>query len=163
MAQEQLVQASMIPYTIVRAKQFYEFVGAIADASTTAGSVRLSPVRFQPMTAEEAARAVVRAAVGTPVNGIVEVGGPGQVRFDEIVRRVLAAGEDSRVVGVRSRCPLLRHSPRRAIAGARAGATIGEIRIDEWLHRRSASSPARWASRRAAAEGCVWRLRGEAH
>lgn len=139
LAQEQLVQASMIPYTIVRATQFYEFIETIADASTAAGSVRLPPVRFQPMAAEDAARAVVWAAVGTPVNGIVEVGGQEQFRFDEIVRRVLAAGEDPRVVVSK---PDARYfgiplGERSLVPGP--GATIGEIRIDEWLHQRSPS------------------------
>src|SRR3954451_627834 len=98
MAQETLIRESPIPYTIIRATQFYEFLGSIADAATDGRSVRLPPVLIQPMAADDVATAVGRAAVGSPVNGIVEVAGPQQFRLDELIRRAFGARHDPREV-----------------------------------------------------------------
>jgi uncharacterized protein YbjT (DUF2867 family) len=97
-AQENLIQSSSIPYSIVRATQFFEFVKGIADFSTHGNTVRVPPVLIQPMSADDIASAVARVALGAPVNGLVEVGGPEKFRLDELVRRGLAAWKDPREV-----------------------------------------------------------------
>ena len=85
-AQEQLIEASSIPYSIVRSTQFFEFVESIADAATDGDTVRVPAASIQPVAADDAARAVGRIAVGTPVDGIVEVAGPEPFRFDELIQ-----------------------------------------------------------------------------
>jgi uncharacterized protein YbjT (DUF2867 family) len=90
-AQEKLIQGSSIPYSIVHATQFFEFIKSIADTATDCNTVRLAPVLIQPMAAEDVASAVGKISVGSPVNGIVEVAGPEQFRLDEVVRRGLSA------------------------------------------------------------------------
>lgn len=97
-AQEEAVRAGSVPYTIVRATQFFEFIGRIADESTEGGTVRLPPVLFQPMAADDVAAALADVATGAPRNGVVEVAGPEPFRFDELVRRVLSAHNDPRQV-----------------------------------------------------------------
>src|SRR6266513_275006 len=112
-AQEKLIKESPIPYTIIHATQFFEFVRGLADISMVGEKVHLPPVLFQPMAADDVASAVGRIAVGQPVNGIVEIGGPEQFRLDELVRRRLASLKD----------------PREVIADPRArysGAEVGE-------------------------------------
>ena len=141
LVEEALIRTSGIPYSIVHATQFFEFIKSIADVATDGDTVRLPPVRFQPMAAADVAEAVARAAVGAPVNGIVEVGGPETFAFDEAVRQALAAMNDPRpviadpaatyygiAVGERSLVPA-------------DGATVGEIRLEDWL-RQSAAAPA---------------------
>jgi uncharacterized protein YbjT (DUF2867 family) len=96
--QEKLIQESSIPYSIVHATQFFEFIKNIAALATDGDTVRLPPVQFQPMASEDVAKAVGRTAVGSPVNGIVEVAGPDKFRMDELVRQVLKARNDPRQV-----------------------------------------------------------------
>src|SRR5882762_2166922 len=93
-AQENLIKGSSIPYSIVRATQFFEFLKGLADISLDGDKVHLPPVLFQPMAADDVASGVGRIAVGSPVNGIVEIGGPEQFRLDELVRRRLASLKD---------------------------------------------------------------------
>src|SRR5213082_2958205 len=90
-AQEKLIKESAIPYTIVHATQFFEFLKGLADISVVGGKVHLPPVLFQPMAADDVASGVARVAVSAPVNGIVEIAGPEQFRLDELVRRRLAS------------------------------------------------------------------------
>ena len=97
-AQEKLIKQSRIPYSIVRATQFFEFVKIIADASTDGNRVRLAPVLIQPMAADDVVTAVGRTAIGAPLNGTVEVAGPEQFRLDELIRRDLSAKNDPREV-----------------------------------------------------------------
>jgi uncharacterized protein YbjT (DUF2867 family) len=97
-AQETLIEASAIPHSIVRATQFFEFIPRIADAATDGTRVRLPPALFQPMAADDVARAVARVALESPVQGIVEVGGPEPFRLDELIRAYLRATGDSRTV-----------------------------------------------------------------
>jgi len=97
-AQEKLIKESSIPYSIVHATQFFEFLKGLADISTDGDKVRLPHVLFQPMAADDVASAVGRIAVGPPVNGIVEIAGPEQFRLDDLVRRRLAALNDPREV-----------------------------------------------------------------
>ena len=98
LAQEQLIARSPIPWTLIRATQFFEFLRGIADAATRDGLVRLSHARFQPMAAQDVAAAVAAAAVAEPANGMVEIGGPEAFRIDELVARTLAHDHDPRQV-----------------------------------------------------------------
>ena len=98
MAQENLIKASGIPFTIVHATQFFEFVKSIAQSATDGSTVRLSSVLMQPMVADDVAAAVADVALGEPVNGMVEIAGPDQIRQDELVRQYLSATGDPRKV-----------------------------------------------------------------
>jgi uncharacterized protein YbjT (DUF2867 family) len=97
-AQEKLIKASSLPYSIVRATQFFEFINKIADYSAEGNKVRLPTALIQPMAADDVASALGRVATNSPVNGIAEIGGPEPFRMDELVRRDLAAFQDSREV-----------------------------------------------------------------
>ena len=98
MAQENLIKASPIPYTIVRATQFFEFVGGIAQAATEGQTVRLPPVLMQPIASDDVAAVMSDVALGEPLNGTVELAGPEPIRQDELVRRFLKATGDGRTV-----------------------------------------------------------------
>jgi uncharacterized protein YbjT (DUF2867 family) len=132
-AQEALIKGGGIPYSIVHATQFFEFVKRIADEATVGTTVRLPAVLFQPMAADDVAEAVGRVAVGAPVNGTVEVGGPERFRFDELIRQGLAARNDPREVVA---------DPHARYFGTELGerslipdddAQLGKIRFQEWL------------------------------
>ena len=97
-AQESLIKASGIPYTIVRAAQFFEFVGGIAQAATDGQTVRLSPAHLQPVASEDVAALVSTVATMSPVNGVIELAGPERIGLDDLVRRYLAAKQDTRKV-----------------------------------------------------------------
>ncbi len=97
-AQETAIKAAPVPYTILRATQFFEFIGSIADGSTDGDTVRLSTALMQPVAAEDVAAALADVAVGPPVNGTVELAGPEPLRLDELARRVLIAKHDARQV-----------------------------------------------------------------
>src|SRR5438309_6467995 len=98
LAQEKLIVASSIPYTILRSTQFLDFLDAIADSSMDGNSVRLPPVLFQPITADDVAASVADVALAAPLNGIVEIAGPERAPFNEIVARYLKAVGDPREV-----------------------------------------------------------------
>jgi uncharacterized protein YbjT (DUF2867 family) len=136
-AQEKLIEGSPIPYSIVHATQFFEFVKSIADGATDGDTVRLAPVLIQPMAAEDVAAAVGRTAVGPPVNGIVEVAGPEQFRLDEFIRRGLEAREDPRDVIA---------DPDARYFGARldertlvpdGDASLAETHFEDWLDQQT--------------------------
>jgi uncharacterized protein YbjT (DUF2867 family) len=132
-AQERLIKASSMPYSIVHATQFFEFIKSIAASATEGNTVRLAPVFIQPMAADDVAKAVGRVAVGTPVNGVVEVAGPEQFRLDELVRKGLTARQDPREV-----VPDPQARYFGAVLGERTlvpgdGARLGEVRFAEWL------------------------------
>jgi uncharacterized protein YbjT (DUF2867 family) len=97
-AQEETVRAGFVPYTILRATQFFEFIGRVADSSSDGDTVTLAPVFIQPESADDVATTLAELAVNEPVNGIVELGGPEQFRLDELVRRVLDTKDDPRSV-----------------------------------------------------------------
>jgi uncharacterized protein YbjT (DUF2867 family) len=97
-AQEEAVKKGSVPYTILRASQFFEFIGRLADSSSTGEAVHLAPVFVQPESADDVAATLADIAVSEPVNGIVELGGPQQFRLDELARRVLRANKDERLV-----------------------------------------------------------------
>jgi uncharacterized protein YbjT (DUF2867 family) len=135
-AQEKLIEESSIPYSIVHATQFFEFLKGIADGGTQGDTVRLAPVLIQPMAAEDVATEVTRVAVGAPLNGMIEIGGPEQFRLNEIVGRYLAARDDRRSViadpGARYYGALL--GERTLVPDNNA--TIGETRFEDWLSRQ---------------------------
>jgi len=135
LAQENLIKASSIPYSIVRATQFFEFVKKIADLSTEGNEVRLPPVLFQPMAADDIASALARIATSSPVNGTVELGGPDQFRLDELVRRDLAARQDTREVISDAHAGYygIQVSERTLVPDD--GARLGETRFEDWLNQ----------------------------
>jgi uncharacterized protein YbjT (DUF2867 family) len=132
-AQEKLIKESSIPYSIVRAPQFFEFVKSIADISTDGNTVRLPPVLIQPMAADDVASAVGRIAIGPPVNGIVEIGGPEQFRLDELVRRRLATLKDPREVIVDPHAPYSGAQVSLRTLVPDNNAQLGETRFETWL------------------------------
>jgi uncharacterized protein YbjT (DUF2867 family) len=133
MAQERLISESKRGYSIVRATQFFEFVGTIADAATDRGTVRLPAVLFQPMAADDVAAAVLRIAVGSPANGTVEVAGPEQFRLDELVNRTLRARHDPRTVVTdpNARYFGAQLAERTLLPGE--DAALGATRFEDWL------------------------------
>jgi len=142
-AQEKMIKSSSIPYSIVHATQFFEFLKSLADISFDGDKVRLPPVLFQPMAADDVASAVGMIAVGPPVNGTVEIGGPEQFRLDELVRRRLAALKDPREVIA---------DPEALYSGAKVSlrtlvpdntARLGKTRFETWLTQSAAQIPSR--------------------
>lgn len=132
-AQEKLIKESHIPYSIVRATQFFEFVNRIADEATDGNTVRLPPVGFQPMAADDVASAVARVAMGEPVNGIVDVAGPEQFRFDELIRMGLSARKDPREVIADPNAQYFGTKLGERSLVPNDGALLGETRFEEWL------------------------------
>jgi uncharacterized protein YbjT (DUF2867 family) len=140
-AQENLIKASSIPYSIVRATQFYEFFKGIADFSTDGNKVRLPHVLFQPMAADDVASGVGRVAVGPPVNGIVEIGGPELSHLDDFIRRGLAARKDPREVVIDPQAGYygIKVQERTLIPGD--DARLGTIRFEDWFTQTAAQIP----------------------
>src|SRR5437016_11630065 len=132
-AQEKLIKESSIPYSIVHATQFFEFLKGLADISMVSDKVHLPPVLFQPMAADDVASAVGRIAVGPPVNGTIEIGGPEQFRLDELVRRRLATLKDPRevIADPNARYSGAKISERTLVPGNNA--RLGETRFETWL------------------------------
>ena len=139
LAQEKLIKDSGIPYSIVHATQFFEFFKQIADAATDGNQVRVPPVFIQPIAAGDVATAVAKVAVGQPLNGMVEVGGPERLRFDEFIRRGLRARNDSRDVVVDPNARYFGIRPGELSLVASGEASIGEIRFDDWLSPATSS------------------------
>ena len=134
-AQERLIEASGVPYTIIRSTQFMEFLRGIADEGTKGNTVRLSPGLFQPIAADDVAPIVAEVALAAPRNGIVEIAGPERAPFNEIVARYLKAVGDPREV---VRDPAARYFGGRV--EERSLVPLGEARrghigLDEWLRR----------------------------
>ncbi|MGH9574935.1 MAG: SDR family oxidoreductase, partial [Candidatus Acidiferrales bacterium] len=132
-AQEKIIREGSIPYSIVHATQFFEFIKGLADISMDGGKVHLPPVLFQPMAADDVAAGVARVAAESPANGIVEIAGPQEFRVDELVRRRLASLNDPREVV---------SDPDARYAGAKLdertllpgkNARLGETRFEAWL------------------------------
>jgi uncharacterized protein YbjT (DUF2867 family) len=133
-AQENLIKASKIPYTIVRATQFFEFVSAIAQSGTVGETVRLPTALVQPISSDDIAAAVADYALGAPVNGTVEVAGPEALPMSDLVARYLTATGDARQVipDIRARYFGTELSERSLIP-ADTNARIGAMRFDDWL------------------------------
>src|SRR6201993_2247532 len=140
-AQEKLIKESSIPYSIVHATQFFEFLKGLADISMVRGKVHLPPVSFQPMSADDVASAVGRIAVELPINGTVEIGGPEQFRVDELVRRRLASLKDPRevIADPNARYSGAKLSERTLVPGDNA--RLGETRFETWLTQPAAQIP----------------------
>jgi uncharacterized protein YbjT (DUF2867 family) len=132
-AQEALIARGGIPYTIVHATQFFEFVTRIADEATDGTTVRLPPVLVQPMAADDVAQAVERVATGEPQNGIVEVAGPQTFRFDELIRHGLSARNDPRQVVVDEHARYFGAELGERTLIPAGNARLGGMRFDEWL------------------------------
>lgn len=132
-AQEDLIKESGIPYSIVHATQFFEFFPWIARTSADGDAVRLAPVLFQPIAAEDVAGAVAEAAVEAPLNGDVEVAGPERFRFDEIIRDFLEATGDPHRVVTDPHAPYFGAELSEESLVPGEGARLGEVRYADWL------------------------------
>ena len=135
--QESLIRGFSVPYSIVHATQFFEFIKSIAALATDGDTVRLPPVLFQPMASEDVAKTVARTAVGAPVNGIVECAGPEKFRMDELVRDTLKARNDPRTVVTDPEAPY--YGTYKVDDGTLVpgdGAMLGEVRFCDWLERQ---------------------------
>jgi uncharacterized protein YbjT (DUF2867 family) len=139
-AQENLITSSPIPYSIVHATQFFEFVNSIAQAATDGDTVRLAHVLIQPMAADDVAAAVGKVSAGAPLNGILEIAGPEQFRLDEFVRRGLSARNDARQVVADEHAPYFgaELGERTLVPGD--GAQLGATRFEDWLERSVATA-----------------------
>jgi uncharacterized protein YbjT (DUF2867 family) len=133
LTQEKLIKEWSIPYSIVHATQFFEFVKSMIDDATEGNMVRVPPVLIQPMAAEDVATAVARAATGDPLNGTVEVAGPEQFRYDELIRLALKARNDPRqVVGDQNAKYFGAEVNERTLVPGN-DALLGETRFKDWL------------------------------
>lgn len=141
LAQEQLIKDSSIPYTIVHATQFFEFLDGIADSATNSNEVRLPPALIQPMAADDVAGALARVAVAGPLNGTLEIAGPDSYRLDELIRRLLARRNDPRNVVTDSdaRYYGIRPSERTLLPGH--DARITETHLENWSRALGAHMP----------------------
>jgi uncharacterized protein YbjT (DUF2867 family) len=135
MAQEELIQASNVPYTIVRSTQFFEFVDGIAQSATDGQTVRLSPAHIQPIVSDDVAAALAEVTLGAPVNGMIEIAGPERLCLDELVRRFLRAKQDARqvVTDVHARYFGIDLNDQSLTPGDNP--RIGPTRFDDWLSR----------------------------
>jgi uncharacterized protein YbjT (DUF2867 family) len=144
-AQEKLIKTSSIPYSIVHATQFFEFITGIEDEATQGGTVRLPAVLFQPVAADDVASVVSQVALEAPLMGTVEVAGPEQFRFDEFVRRDLSARGDPRLVVVDPHAryfgtelaerSLVPDGGPPLVAARPDELLLGKIRYEDWLAR----------------------------
>jgi uncharacterized protein YbjT (DUF2867 family) len=134
-AQETLIESGPIPYSIVRATQFFEFIDGIADAATTGNDVHMPPVAFQPMAADDVARAVAGVAVSAPLQGRVEIAGPELLRFDDVIRRRLRSRNDARQVIADPHASYFGAVPSEQSLVPLSEAQLGTIRFEDWLNQ----------------------------
>jgi uncharacterized protein YbjT (DUF2867 family) len=139
LAQEQLIERSPIPYSIVHATQFYEFVKGIADEATDGNEVHLPPALFQPMAADDVAAGVARVAVGEPVNGIVEIAGPQQFRLDQLVRNLLNAAGDPREVVTDPQASYFGITPSERTLLPGDDARLADTRFEDWSNQHASA------------------------
>ena len=141
-AQEKLIKGSTMPYSIVQATQFFEFLKGIADISMQGDKVHLPPVLFQPMAADDVASGVARVAVSQPINGTVEIAGPEPFRLDELIRRRLAQLDDSRevITDPNARYSGAKLDERTLVPGK--DARLGETGFDTWVSEPAAKAAA---------------------
>jgi len=145
-AQEALIKASPIPWSIVHATQFFEFVGRIADGATTGTTVRIPPVRFQPMAADDVVSALASVATGSPLNATIEIGGPDRFQFDELITKWLRMRNDPRTVVADPHARYFGAELRERSLVPGDDARLGETHFTDWLARslpRSAEASAR--------------------
>jgi uncharacterized protein YbjT (DUF2867 family) len=146
LAQEKLIQASPIPYTIVRSTQFFEFVGGIAQFATEGNTVRVPPVLMQPIAAEDVVAALAEVACGEPMNGTVEIAGPEPLRQDELVRQFLRATGDVRqlITDAQARYYGLEVNDQSLVPGPHP--RLGSLRFADWLRQSTARGELRKAA-----------------
>jgi uncharacterized protein YbjT (DUF2867 family) len=134
-AQEELVKASGIPYTIIRSTQFFEFIGSIAQAATEGQTVRLSPAHLQPVASDDVAALVATMAARAPINGTIELAGPERISLDELVRRYFGATHDPRkvITDVHARYFGARLNDKSLTPGE--DPHIGSTSFESWLRR----------------------------
>jgi len=139
-AQENLIKASKIPFTIVRSTQFFEFAKGIAQSGTEGQTVRLSPGMMQPIAADDVAAALTDVAVAEPVNGTIEIAGPEPIRMDEFVRRFLSATGDGRKVtsDVHARYFGTELNDQSLVPGPGDNPRLGPTHYEDWLKRSTA-------------------------
>ncbi|MEU8845540.1 SDR family oxidoreductase [Streptomyces sp. NPDC048564] len=135
-AQEELIKASGMPYSLVHATQFFEFITGIADISTEGDTVRLAPAKFQPIYSDDVAAAVGRTAVGDPVNGTVEIAGPDVFRLDELIRETLAAQNDPRTVVTDPHAPYSGAELEETTLLPGPDAHLAGTRLSDWLAKQ---------------------------
>jgi uncharacterized protein YbjT (DUF2867 family) len=135
MAQENLITSASISYTIVRATQFFEFVGAIAQSGADGQTVRLPPAMMQPIVSDDVAAVLADVAVSKPLNGIVEIAGPEPIPMDELARRYLSASGDSRPVIADSQATYYGTPVDDQSLTPGDSPRLGPTRFDDWLSR----------------------------
>ena len=153
MTQENLIKGSSIPYSIVHATQFFEFVKGIADFSTDGNKVRLPSALIQPMAADDVAGELARVATAAPINGTIEIGGPERFRLDELVRRALAAWKDPREVVADPHAGYYGIQVDERSLVPREGAQLGKTRFAEWLAQSARQAASAQPHSAAAATG----------
>jgi uncharacterized protein YbjT (DUF2867 family) len=136
MAQEKLIKASPIPYTIVRATQFFEFVGGIAQSATEGQTVRLPPVLMQPIVSDDVAAVMADVALAAPLNGTVDLAGPEPIRQDELVRQFLNATGDTRTVITDPKALYYGIAVNDQSLTPGANPRLGPTRFADWLSQR---------------------------
>jgi len=137
MAQEKLIKSSSIPYSIVHATQFFEFVKGIAEAGADGNTVRVAPVQIQPMASDDVATALAAITVGAPINGTVEIAGPEQFRLDELVRQSLRARQDPREVVADPHARYYGAELRNDTLVPNDDAQLGATRFQQWLTQQA--------------------------
>jgi uncharacterized protein YbjT (DUF2867 family) len=134
-AQEEIIKASKVPYTIVRATQFFEFVAAIAQSATDGQSVRVPPAKMQPIVSDDVAAGLADVAIAEPINGIIELAGPEPIRMDDLVRTFLAANHDSRQVITDSQARYFGTLVNDRSLTPGENPRLGQTRFANWLSR----------------------------
>jgi len=132
-AQEELIASGPIPYTLVRATQFFEFIDGIADSATVGNEVHMAPVAFQPIAAADVAAQVAAAAMSAPLNGRREIAGPDRLRFDDVIRRRLASRHDHRRVVTDAQAIYFGAVPDELSLVPLNGASLGQVHFEDWL------------------------------
>ena len=135
MAQENLIKASTIPYTIVRSTQFFEFMGGIAQSGTVGQTVHLSPAHVQPIASDDVADAMADVTIGPPVNGTIEIAGPERVRLDQLIGRFLSATQDPRAVVTDVHARYFGEELNDQSLTPGDNPRIGPTRFEDWLRR----------------------------
>jgi uncharacterized protein YbjT (DUF2867 family) len=137
LAQEDLIKASPVPYTIVRGTQFFEFVGSIAQSATEGQTVRLPPALMQPIASDDLAALIAEVAVAEPLKGTIEVAGPEPIRLDELVRKFLSANRDARTVTTDTGAGYfgIQVNDQSLTPGDRP--RLGPTRFEDWLTRNA--------------------------
>ena len=141
-AQENLIKASGIPFTIVRSTQFFEFAKGLVQSATEGQTVRLSPALMQPIAADDVAAALTDVAVAEPLNGTIEIAGPEPIRMDELARRFLSATRDPRKVTTDVHALYFGTELNDRSLTPGNNARLAPTRFEEWLSRSTAQKAA---------------------